>query len=152
MNVFEIAALPAQARLDRMTVMVPESGCHLYTGSWTQRGYGEISIQAVKMRAHRLSYTLANGPIPPGLMICHKCDTPQCINPEHLYAGTARDNSRDTHARKRGWQEKVTHCKSGHEYAGANLFFDKGGRKCRECSRADRRRRYWTNKTARGTA
>jgi len=74
---------------------VTESGCWIWMGSTTQKGYGDIKYDKKHHRAHRLSYELHNGAIEDGLMVCHSCDTPSCINPEHLFMGTAQDNTDD---------------------------------------------------------
>jgi DNA-binding XRE family transcriptional regulator len=80
-------------------VMYPHLGqCWNWIGSpWSK--YGHISIRVGKKIAqflvHRLSYKLHLGPIPEGLMVLHKCDNPICVNPDHLYAGTAQDNMDD---------------------------------------------------------
>ena len=74
------------------------SGCLVWTGR-TNCGYGTFGT---KLRAHRVAWELANGrPVPPGLMVRHKCDNPPCIEPTHLEIGTAADNSRDAVERGR---------------------------------------------------
>lgn len=73
--------------------------CHLFLGSTTKesfgKGYGFFTLNGNRYATHRLAYELAYGPIPKKLYICHKCNIKNCINPEHLYAGTAKQNSAD---------------------------------------------------------
>lgn len=77
--------------------------CWLWTGSLDSGGYGQIGIKDGERpgRAHRLAYEWANGPIPPGKQVNHTCDVRSCVNPSHLYAGTAKDNTRDAIERGR---------------------------------------------------
>lgn len=76
----------------------PNSGCWLWSSGWDKDGYGTLTGSK---RAHRVSWESVNGPIPKGFMICHKCDTPPCVNPSHMFLGTAADNSRDCVSKKR---------------------------------------------------
>lgn len=72
--------------------------CWLWTGGTSgAEKYGVFHGQ----RAHRVSYTLFNGPIPDGAVIRHTCDNPRCVNPHHLLTGTQADNIRDAVLRKR---------------------------------------------------
>lgn len=78
-----------------------EGECLIWTGALV-KGYGMFSDAGrVAVKAHRWSWTRANGPIPDGLMILHTCDVPACVEPSHLYAGTASDNYRDMRERGR---------------------------------------------------
>lgn len=79
-----------------------ESGCWLWVGAHNQAGYGLATWEGKKNQtAHRLSYRIHKGEIPEGLLVLHKCDTPPCVNPEHLFLGTKQDNADDKVAKGR---------------------------------------------------
>jgi len=69
--------------------------CWKWHGTTDDRGYGRISFRTQKIKAHRVSYELRYGPIPDGFVICHACDNPNCVNPNHLYADTQKANMQD---------------------------------------------------------
>jgi hypothetical protein len=64
-------------------------------------GYGVIRYAGRVQKAHRVSYTLNNSPIPDGMMVCHSCDNPSCVRPDHLFLGTQQDNMDDRMAKGR---------------------------------------------------
>lgn len=112
--------------------------CWLWTASVDTSGYGwGISVnRSRRITAHRYSWMLKNGPIPRGMIICHKCNTPRCVNPKHLYAGTHKDNMRDLLSSGNHFFAKQTHCKYGHEFTPENLEPNaRNIRQCRECRR-----------------
>jgi len=78
----------------------PNDGCWLWTGSKHTTGYGGIRFRGRMWGAHRVSWTLYRGEIPEGLSVCHTCDNPLCVNPDHLFLGNQKDNMLD--ARNKG--------------------------------------------------
>lgn len=93
--------LPLEDRFHEMYKVDVKSGCWLWQASCTPDGYGRIGGTPIANTAHRVAYTLYFGIIPKGLLVCHTCDTPSCVNPKHLFLGTHQDNSDDKVAKGR---------------------------------------------------
>jgi len=74
----------------------PNSGCWLWTGAVNSKGYGSFSLDGKLMTAHRASWLIHKRRGTGGLMICHRCDTRTCVNPDHMFLGTNTDNQRDS--------------------------------------------------------
>lgn len=87
--------LPFDERFWRSVEKAGPNECWLWGGYVGSRGYGFIKRDYRTLLAHRVSYETAYGPIDEGLSVCHRCDTPLCVNPAHLFLGTAQDNATD---------------------------------------------------------
>lgn len=72
-----------------------KNGCWIWLKSRDPGGYGHLVINGKLKQAHRISYESHKGPIPDGLVVCHTCDVRRCINPDHLFLGTKKDNAQD---------------------------------------------------------
>lgn len=126
-------------------------GCWRWRGPFYKSGYGAYSAKVRGRwrlyRAHRVAYVLTGAELAGDVLVCHACDNPSCVNPEHLWPGTHKDNHQDRERKMRGPNSKKTHCPLGHPYSGSNLIVGAGGRKCRACKRArydpEWQARYW---------
>lgn len=96
-------ARPIESLESRFARLVDRSGdCHVWTGKTEKGGYGRIDYGRKKvLKAHRVAWEMAYGPIPPGQSVLHHCDNPPCVRDEHLFLGTQGDNVRDCAAKGR---------------------------------------------------
>lgn len=87
----------------RNYIVDPATGCWVWQGPLNSSGYGRFLSDGKKVYAHRAMWEFAHGrPIPKGMLVCHRCDRPRCVNPYHLFLGTARDNIQDMWQKGRG--------------------------------------------------
>ena len=125
------ASIWTRAAEDRFWAKVEQTdSCWLWTGYIKPNGYASFypggGRTVGKVYAHRFSYEMARGAIPPGLEVDHLCNVRHCVNPAHLELVTHSMN-KDREAQRR------THCKHGHPFDDANTYWWRGNRMCRTC-------------------
>lgn len=136
----------------RVFMPLADECCWEWTGYRDERGYGRLSSRVSgvtkTISAHRLSWQIYKGEIPPGLCVLHKCDNPPCVNPDHLFLGNQRDNMLDCSSKGRlnNGNSLKTHCPKGHPYV--PVAWRKSGRGCRICENARNLRRYHLKRLA----
>lgn len=103
------------------------------------KAYGVFSVDGKLVKAHRLAFELfKNQRIQAGMLACHHCDNPRCVNPLHIFIGTSRDNVVDAENKGRLYHHKgvlMTHCRRGHPLTDSNIYVyhKSGDRVCRTC-------------------
>lgn len=138
--------------MERFFEKVDRSGdCWIWNGSRDGKGYGSFYLEGRLHKAHRAAWMLLKGPIPDGIEACHRCDTPPCCNPDHIFLGTHAENMADARTKGRiTWPDDLSgtrhnggkgYCPKGHPYVGDNLIVrrDTGHRECRACKREKNR-------------
>lgn len=125
--------------------------CWVWRGFLSEGGYGYFSFRAKSYLVHRFSWELANGvAVPSGQQVCHVCDNPKCVRPDHLQLGTARDNQADRRRKEttrlrdadKAYFRRVKddECWRGHPLDEKNTYVDRKGTKiCRTCKRLNQR-------------
>jgi len=85
----------------RNTPALPKDVCWPWNGTMLSNGYGVVKHKRKPYKAHRASFIINKGEIPAGMYVCHSCDNPSCVNPNHLWLGTPKDNMHDKVAKDR---------------------------------------------------
>lgn len=109
MNIYRRRFLDLRERFESLIEIVPWSGCWIWLATTDPRSdhmsYGKFWINDLKksIGAHRASWNIYMGPIPSGMIVLHRCDVPCCVNPNHLFLGTNKDNTKDMMTKGRDW-------------------------------------------------
>ncbi len=145
-----------QSDIDRFKAkIISKEDCWLTCLYHDKKGYPKLWLNKKQRMASNFFYVISKKDLPAGLLIMHSCDNPACVNPDHLFEGTDKDNAVDRDNKNRNnsptYENKIkTHCKYGHEFTKENTLIRKrkeGGRKCRECHRIRSLKNYHSGTT-----
>lgn len=127
-----------EQRFKKKYLINDQTDCWEWTASKNNIGYGMFRFDSNGMRtAHRVSYEMHKGPIPQGHVVCHTCDNPKCVNPDHLWTGTLKDNAQDMVAKGRmaramlGKKHKLATCQHCGKTAPVNMIGKWHNDKCK---------------------
>lgn len=129
--------------LTRVTEMTARGadGCWTWLGNKAHNGYGQVQYRGRAHIVHRKVYEVVYGiKIDRWIYVCHRCDVKLCINPEHLWLGTPKENIHDSVRKRRHAELRKTHCDRGHEFTPENTILRKTaiGTPCRVCRACER--------------
>lgn len=136
-----------QQRFERLYIPEPNTGCWIWLAYLTKKRYGSFNLGGIIVGAHRASYLIFCGEIPPLLTIDHLCRNKWCVNPDHLEVVSLAENTRRAFARS----DFDTHCPNGHHYLKYRVLSQAGKWRCKQCERISARKRAKA-KVARGLA
>lgn len=152
--------LSEQERFWNKVEFIPFHSCWEWNAGKDKDGYGQFSSyisykKRKPYRSNRFVWELLFGPIPAGMLICHICDNPSCVRPDHLFLGTPSDNLKDAYRKGRLTEVlkkaclprlNKTHCPTGHEYDLLNTRIYNGKRYCRACEKTRLAKQYQDKK------
>jgi hypothetical protein len=150
----QFSGLTLQERFWSKVTILGNDECWTWNGAQIPCGYGSFFYNGRARLAHRIAWELKYGKdIPDGMHACHHCDNKQCVNPNHIFIGTAFDNMRDawnkgiTHIPRHD-KQYMTHCLRGHELTPENTTVEKktGRRRCRKCRNMRDIKKYYARK------